>query len=100
MGEMLPDFLVVPGASTASTRLPLDANDHLRDYYEQVLSMEAPRPTTSAPPTQLGEQPLPPLTDTPLQETKLLHNFLNPDPSHRFYPHLFSLLLVTALMRN
>ena len=47
-----------------------------RTTYEQALSMEAPQPTTSAPPTKLGEQPLPPLADTPIQETKLLHNFL------------------------
>ena len=67
MGEMLPNFLAVRGASTASKRLLLDTKDHLQ---------EAPRPTTSAPPTKLGEQPLPPLTDTPIQETKLLHNFL------------------------
>ena len=38
--------------------------------------MEAPRSTTSAPPTEFGKQPLPPLADTPIQETKLLHNFL------------------------
>ena len=47
-----------------------------RTTYEQALSMEAPRTSTSAPPTKFGEQPLPPLADTPLQETKLLHNFL------------------------
>ena len=94
MGEMLPDFLVVPGASTASKRLLLDANDHLRDYYEQVVSMEAPRPTTSAPPTQLGEQPLPPLTDTPIQETKLLHNFLT---LHTDFALIYSLFYLSLL---
>ena len=47
-----------------------------RTTYKQALSMEVPRLSTSAPPTKLGEQPLPPLADTSLQETKLLHNFL------------------------
>ena len=71
MGELLPDFLVLQGAFAASKCL-LDAKDHLR----ATLSMEAPRPTTSVPPAIFGEQPLPPLTDTPIPETKLLHNFL------------------------
>ena len=53
MREMLPDFLAVRGASMASKRFLLNAKDHL---YEQALSMEAPRPTTLAPPTQLGGQ--------------------------------------------
>ena len=47
-----------------------------RTTFEQALSMEAPRPTTSVPPTKLGKQPLPPLAGTPLQESNLLHNFL------------------------
>ena len=72
MGEVLPDFLVVLGASTASKHL-LDAKDHLR---ASTVYMKAPRPTTSAPPTKLGEQLLPPLADMRIQETKLLHNFL------------------------
>ena len=72
MGERLPDFLVVQ-------ELLLQANAFFlmpRTTYEQALSMEAPRPSTWAPPTKFGEQPLPPLADTPLQEKELLHNFL------------------------
>ena len=47
-----------------------------RTTYDQALSMKAPRPPPSAPHTKFGKQPLSPLADTPIQETKLLHNFL------------------------
>ena len=62
--------------------------------------MEAPRPSTSAPPTKFGEQPLPPLADTPLQETKLLHNFLTLRTDFALIYSLFYLINVTALMGN
>ena len=72
MGEMLPDFLAVQGASTASKCLLLDAKDHLR-----ASTVYGSSPTFNSRPTyKIGRAPLPPLADTPLQETKLLHNFL------------------------
>ena len=70
MGEMLPEFLAVREASTASKCLLHDAKDHLRPSASYGSSS---RPLTSAPPTKFGKQPLPPLADTPIPKTKLLH---------------------------
>ena len=94
MGEILPDFLAVRGASTASKRLLLDAKDHLR-----ANAVYGSSPTYNFSPTYKIRQPAPPpLANTPFTGNKASAQVS--DPSHRFCPQLFSLLLVTALMRN
>ena len=80
MGEMLPDFLVVRGAYTASKHL--DANDHLRASASYGSSSQ---PLTSAPPTKFGIQPLPP---------KLLYNFLTICKDFAVISSLFCLSLL------
>ena len=75
MREMLPDFLAARVAFMASKCL-LDAKDHLRVR-------------TSAPPTKLGEQPLPPPIQAPASAQLS-------DPSQKFGP-LFSLFNLSLL---
>ena len=87
---MLPDFLAVRGASTASQYLLHDAKDVWKLF---------PTSNFSTPPANFGKQLLPPLagTCTPIPETKLLHNFLTLN-SHRLCCHFFSFVTVTALL--
>ena len=94
MGGMLPNFLAVRGASTASKRLLLDTKDHLR-----ASAVYGSSPTFNFSPTYKIRWAAPPSTRWHALTRNKATAQLS-DPLHRFCPHLFSLLLVTALMGN
>ena len=90
MGEMLPDFLAERGASPASKHLLLDAKDHLR-----ASAVYGSSPTFNFSATYKIGRAAPPSTRWHALTGNKASAQLS-DPSHRFCPHFFSLLLVTA----